>query len=559
MGATNANNSTFLGYEAGTGPAQGLVTDLEGQDTVGAVGASNSLLIGYQAGYNESSDPDFLTEASAPLPMGIGGNVVFVGNQAGYGANGAVGSTFVGINAGYGAVDSMLSTFIGGGAGFGAVGSLGSVFMGVNAGYEALNAMGAVFLGNEAGSNLQNQPGTKASVFLGNNTGSGGVNIEDGVFLGNSAGFGSDDINHAVLIGNSAGQDTSRFNDIVAVGTGAASEATDANYSIFLGGAAGSFSHNANGAIFIGYGAGGYNDSINNNKTSITYTCISGCPFDAGDVVIGGTSGEQLGILSDDGVTMEFTSASGKYEVGETITGFYSGATAIVDTSTPGETSIAIGDGAKTGGYSNSIALGSRARNTAEHQFMIGSHTSPIDEIRVEQTGGNQCIIDLTGLGCTSDERLKTNITDLSNNIIDTLNQVRTVTYNWKADPDGKQMIGFLAQDLENYFPQLVNTNEVGQKSVNYANITPVLLEAIRELDLKIENIENAATAMNQTGLIAWFADVANGIGDFFTKTSHTETLCVGTPGDETCINKSQLDIIISNGVSGGYGYGSGN
>jgi hypothetical protein len=185
--------------------------------------------------------------------------------------------------------------------------------------------------------------------------------------------------------------------------------------------------------------------------------------------------------------------------------------------------------------------------NSANNQFMIGSNDFPIDEIRVVQTGGTQCIIDGTGLGCTSDERLKTNITDLSNNILDSLTKVRTVTYNWKANPSSSQMIGFLAQDLEQYFPQLVGTNEQGQKSVNYANMTPILVEAIRELNLKLTDIQTAAaTVTDHTGLIAWFADAANGIGDLFAKVIHsdrieTQQLCVGS----RCITEDQFNQLL--------------
>jgi len=40
---------------------------------------------------------------------------------------------------------------------------------------------------------------------------------------------------------------------------------------------------------------------------------------------------------------------------------------------------------------------------------------------------------------------------------------------------------------------------------------------------------------------------MANGIGDFFSNRVHTETLCVGTNGDETCITKSELDTLLQN------------
>ncbi len=268
-------------------------------------------------------------------------------------------------------------------------------------------------------------------------------------------------------------------------------------------------------------------------------------------------------IVRDYGLYMEVQDLRPNFfTVGETITGDESGATAIVTGFNNGTASIVIGAGAKTGGYQNSIALGSYAENTSNNQFMIGSTEFPIDEIRVVQTGGTQCIIDTSGLGCTSDERLKTNIADLNSNVLDQLTQVRTVTYNWKSNPEGGKMIGFIAQDLEQYFPQLVNTNEQGQKTVNYANMTPVLTEAIRELNLKFENINTIATAqgLSKSGLIAWFANVANGIGDFFARVVHADRLCVKkSDGTERCITGDDIDTILNADISNGFGYGYGN
>ena len=52
---------------------------------------------------------------------------------------------------------------------------------------------------------------------------------------------------------------------------------------------------------------------------------------------------------------------------------------------------------------------------------------------------------------------------------------------------------------------------------------------------------------MTKTKLTSWFADVVNGIGDFFANRVHTKTHCVGdTVNGETCITKSQLDTLLS-------------
>ena len=54
---------------------------------------------------------------------------------------------------------------------------------------------------------------------------------------------------------------------------------------------------------------------------------------------------------------------------------------------------------------------------------------------------------------------------------------------------------GVVAQEVEKVLPELVNTDENGYKSVEYANLTPVLIEAIKEqqaiIDQQNKRIEN--------------------------------------------------------------------
>jgi hypothetical protein len=64
-------------------------------------------------------------------------------------------------------------------------------------------------------------------------------------------------------------------------------------------------------------------------------------------------------------------------------------------------------------------------------------------------------------------------------------------TYNWKdAAKDSAQQIGFIAQEVEKEFPQLVKTDEKGVKSVAYSNMTPVLLQAIKEQQQQIDELK---------------------------------------------------------------------
>ena len=94
-----------------------------------------------------------------------------------------------------------------------------------------------------------------------------------------------------------------------------------------------------------------------------------------------------------------------------------------------------------------------------------------------------------------SDERYKKNIEPL-NNVLDKINNLDGVSYEFKTDefPDknfskGKQ-IGLIAQNVESEFPELVQTDKDGYKSVAYQNMVAVLLEAIKEQQKSIDQLK---------------------------------------------------------------------
>ena len=93
----------------------------------------------------------------------------------------------------------------------------------------------------------------------------------------------------------------------------------------------------------------------------------------------------------------------------------------------------------------------------------------------------------------TSDQRLKTNIKPLEK-ALDKVLTLNGVTYEWRVKEfpnknfDSKTHVGVLAQELEAVLPEAVEIGEDGYKSVNYSNITPLLIEAIKEQQTIIDN-----------------------------------------------------------------------
>ena len=98
--------------------------------------------------------------------------------------------------------------------------------------------------------------------------------------------------------------------------------------------------------------------------------------------------------------------------------------------------------------------------------------------------------ITTTGLvEASSDARLKTNIRPILNPL-NTVMLLDGVVYD-RLDSDAKDQLGFIAQQLKPHLPQVVSGSEEGGYRVSYQNIVALLVEAIKELNIKIENLQN--------------------------------------------------------------------
>ncbi len=88
-----------------------------------------------------------------------------------------------------------------------------------------------------------------------------------------------------------------------------------------------------------------------------------------------------------------------------------------------------------------------------------------------------------------SDIRLKTNITPLTD-ILPKLDNISAVGFNWKNGADAKHQIGFIAQEVEKVFPELVFTDDKGYKSIDYSKFSAILLGAVKEQQKQIEELK---------------------------------------------------------------------
>jgi hypothetical protein len=107
--------------------------------------------------------------------------------------------------------------------------------------------------------------------------------------------------------------------------------------------------------------------------------------------------------------------------------------------------------------------------------------TTPTQRLSVT---GNICA---TGtIGACSDIRYKKNIMTMDDALMKILS-LHGIYYNWDKKKISKEaytpvrQLGFSAQEVEKYFPEIVQTDRRGYKAVDYGRLTPILVEAIKE------------------------------------------------------------------------------
>jgi hypothetical protein len=123
--------------------------------------------------------------------------------------------------------------------------------------------------------------------------------------------------------------------------------------------------------------------------------------------------------------------------------------------------------------------------------FRTGS--TPAQTAKLNSSGTFTVLGDIVAYGSPSDIRLKENIKPIES-ALDKVSKLQGVTFDWKEKSedilDIKEDIGFIAQDVQKVLPELVRENDNGMLSMRHQGITPILLEAIKELKAEIEELK---------------------------------------------------------------------
>ena len=247
-------------------------------------------------------------------------------------------------------------------------------------------------------------------------------------------------------------------------------------------------------------------------------------------------------------------SASSQLNIGNVIygSGMYNGTSS---TSTPSS--------------SSKIGIGTSVLNYALTVKSYDSATTTV--ARFITSSGSYCDIQPANasLVCSSDMNLKKNIANIESNtdwtynstissnlnqsstILEKITNLNPVLYNWKTENDtDPKHIGFIAQEVEQVFPDLVTTDsDTKLKSLNYIGFIPYITKAIKELNAKVSNSSSNYYYSSSISLDSilnpvkdLLSNVDNQIGDVYARVFHSEEgitkkMCV----DDVCVNRDQF------------------
>lgn len=271
------------------------------------------------------------------------------------------------------------------------------------------------------------------------------------LILGHAAsGLGGNDLaNVAVGLYALDALNNSGASNNVAVGYGALSQNQSGDHNISIG--QNSLGDNTAASYNVAIGGQALSDATGAGNIAIGYA--------AGDVVVAGTSNTLVGHRAGDNVS----SGSSNIVIGADVDAV----------SATASNQLNIGNTLYGDLANDRIGIGVAAPSVALEVGGTVSATGLYIDGDIQYTGVSSDV---------SDRRLKTDITSLKARSLEELLRLQPVSFRMKAGGDTE--LGFIAQDVEQVFPELVHTADdaAGTKSLNYTGLIAPIVKAIQEL-----------------------------------------------------------------------------
>lgn len=542
---TTGSNNVAAGYAA-------LSTNATGGNNAG---------FGYQALFNATSTSDNVAVGYLALQGSTAGGLTISGNQ-----NVAVGesalqnfiTTAASVAIGYQALQNATSSSQNTAVGYQALLRSSATFSlnGQNTavGYQALKNLSSGFQNVAFGSNALNadtsgntNAGVGTSALGSNTTGSSNAALGNFVLAANTTGGGNEAFGYNTSASNTTGGNN------VAGGWFALSNSITGNNNTAMGHEASRWNNSATNTVAYGFQSAKGN---NTNYNAQGYTAIgyqAGFNFQTGadyNTLLGYAAGRNIttgagNLVIGANVLAPSTTASNQLNIGNVLygTGIYSSSGGSPTQSSAPTANGSIGIGTTTP-YSRLTVWGS---DTASSTLAFNVVNNASTTVFAVFDGDAQLSGTLTQ---SSDARLKTNIQSLdASTSLAAINSLSPVAYDW-LDPNkgGIRQYGFIAQQVEPVFPNLVSTTSAtaltpdGTLGLNYIGLIAPVIRAIQALSTEIASLENS---------IAGFPESFTTKELTFTRASGDELdakkLCLQkSDGSNICVTGDQLAAVLS-------------
>jgi hypothetical protein len=90
----------------------------------------------------------------------------------------------------------------------------------------------------------------------------------------------------------------------------------------------------------------------------------------------------------------------------------------------------------------------------------------------------------------TSDRLLKDNIKDISYEKNQNIFNLNPCEFSFKTDINKTIHYGFIAQEVEKLYPELVKDSDLGYKTVNYIEMVPLILLKMKDMQKEIDELK---------------------------------------------------------------------
>ena len=131
--------------------------------------------------------------------------------------------------------------------------------------------------------------------------------------------------------------------------------------------------------------------------------------------------------------------------------------------------------------------------------FGLTTNTSGAPTIKMTMNPGGQIDGDFND---TSDANLKENIKLISDNAIADIKKLKPVTFDWKETKGNNNVSGFIAQEVKEVIPNLINGKEWSEEdqssryTINTIGVVAHVTKALQEAITKIETLETKVAAL---------------------------------------------------------------